>query len=345
MKLKATMARGGDHRIFVGAGVPLIAQLLQFGIVLVGMGLVRIPIVSSFLIEVLSIYPDGGNAHYGLKYGGDWYDPLSLLDWAMHFLILIPGLEIVYWFYKNTLESNNHDQARSKQPDGKGTSRQDEDNTANFHTKSGQIEKEQTTYASEPQNNHDNCIRKPSCYRTFYFLFALGQIQAIITLIGHSLIGYNHELMKLIIDWEMFLMRIQVFCPAVLLLVEPTLMQQIAFGSAKSANWQQIAASRNLSLVISSILMAGIINATLRERLMIGQGVGIPLSTLSLVAVVTRVELSTVFKLAWSMLAIIPPFIPSSNTDYGHTMAATVLTCLLAAMAYGLMNYPPGLRN
>ena len=56
------------------------------------------------------------------------------------------------------------------------------------------------------------------------------------------------------------------------------------------------------------------------------------MSTVSLLTVVFHPYLPTVFKLSWSLLALLPLLVPESDNDYGHAIGAAMLSIPITFM-------------
>jgi hypothetical protein len=177
---------------------------------------------------------------------------------------------------------------------------------------------------SKSKNNKNNTL-----YQSLYYLFLMSQVQAIMTLLSHSLIGVRDDLQVQFIEWEFFFMRLHVFSTGLLILLPRTGV----------VSWNVI-----VSVVIP--LLAYLVN----QDILTFQSVpGIVLSTLSMIAICTTPSNSSsgdddgsaflplLFKLGWVLLAFMPVLFPDTSNDWGHTLGAGLLNVPLFVMAYGLL--------
>jgi hypothetical protein len=153
-------------------------------------------------------------------------------------------------------------------------------------------------------------------YQAFFLVFALSHVQAVVTILSHSLIDVNAALEVKLIEWYAFLMRMNVF-----MLPFVTVLPRLI-------GWKS-------SLVTVLPVLAYFIN---HDVLSFDTTPGIVLSTLGMVVVLSRKDedLPLFFKLGWILLALSPVIFPDSSTDAGHTLGASGLNIPLILMAYGL---------
>jgi hypothetical protein len=171
-----------------------------------------------------------------------------------------------------------------------------------------------TASCSSPLSMEDR--KRRQMYQAFALLFSFSQIQGVMAILSHSMIDVNDSLEVKLIEWNSFLMRMNVFGTP-FLLVLPSLI-----------GWKA-----SIATVVPTL--AYCIN---QDILTFATVPGIVVSSLAMVAVLSRsrTNLPFLFKLGWVILAAAPTFVPNSSTDEGHMHAAICLNFPLALMVYGL---------
>ena len=171
-----------------------------------------------------------------------------------------------------------------------------------------------TTAAMAKKNTHHPTT--VMLYQAFYGLFAMSQVQGIITILSHTMIDVNDSLEFQLLECYSFLMRLSVFATPFFILLPPMI------------GWTTTMAT------VFPVLMYAIY----QNILTFTSVPGIVTSSLAMAVVVSRPtqDLPLLFKLGWVLLALMPALFPDSSTDAGHTEGAAKLNLPILLMTYGL---------
>ena len=157
---------------------------------------------------------------------------------------------------------------------------------------------------------------RQTLYQAFYFLFAIGQVQGIVSTLSHSMINVNDSLEYRLFQISSFVIRLSVFGTPFFILL-PSLI----------GCW-------NVSFAVVLPVLAYLINQNI---LTFASVPGIVVSSGAMIVVLSRKELPLLFKLGWVLLAVLPTIVPDTTTDMDHLIGAAELNVPLIVMAYGLL--------
>ena len=156
---------------------------------------------------------------------------------------------------------------------------------------------------------------RQTLYQAFYFLFAIGQVQGILSILSHFMIDVNDSLEFKLFQVSSFVIRLSVFGTPFFVLL-PSLI-----------GW-------NASFATILPLLTYLINNNI---LTFASVPGIVVSSGAMLVVMSRRDLPILFKIGWVLLSVLPTVVPDTTTDVSHMIGAAELNVPLFLMAYGLL--------